>query len=96
MHSQIFAISQGVPVVAIGYLAKTRGMLQMLGLERWYVHISKANGGGLAQLLAALWDERAQVRAHLELIVPAMVEQASGCGAEIAADYAELAEPLSS
>ncbi len=93
MHSLIFAISQGVPVVAIGYLTKTRGLLQMLGLQHWYVDILTVRGPDLAHLLANLWDERAQVRAHIQITVPEMVAQAAGCGAEISADYATLAKP---
>ncbi len=90
MHSLIFAISQGVPVVAVGYLTKTRGLLQMLGLEHWHLPIAEAQGQRPAQLLAELWQQRAEVRAKMTEVVPPMVAQAAGCGAEIASDYTDF------
>ena len=39
MHSNIFALSMGVPVLAIGYLPKTSGLMEQLGLGEWTVPI---------------------------------------------------------
>jgi colanic acid/amylovoran biosynthesis protein len=37
MHSNIFALSMGVPTLAIGYQPKSAGIMQQLGLERWVI-----------------------------------------------------------
>ncbi len=87
MHSNIFALSQGVPALAIGYQHKTQGILQMLGLEQWSISIESLTGQVLQEKLAALWRERDAVRAHLERTLPALIAQAQSVGALIAEDF---------
>ena len=90
MHSNIFCLSEGVPVIAIGYQPKTRGIIQMVGLERWMIDIERVSGQALIGLLEALWDERDHVRDHLRRTIPLLVQQGRQAGAMIAADYAAL------
>ena len=45
MHSNIFALSETVPVIAIGYLHKTRGIASMLGMDRWVLDIQTITRG---------------------------------------------------
>jgi colanic acid/amylovoran biosynthesis protein len=87
MHSNIFALSQRVPAIAIGYQHKTQGILQMLGLERWSISIENLTGRVLQEKLAALWREREAVRAHLDRILPALIAQAQSVGALVAKDF---------
>ena len=37
MHSNIFALSRDVPVIAIGYQHKTEGIAEMAGLKEWVI-----------------------------------------------------------
>jgi colanic acid/amylovoran biosynthesis protein len=87
MHSNIFAISEAVPVLAVGYQHKTRGIIEMLGLERWTVDIQDVDGRRLAELLEELWQERGTVRDHLENVLPEIRAQAEQPGRLIADDY---------
>lgn len=87
MHSNIFALSQGVPAIAIGYQHKTQGIFQMLGLEQWSIRIEDVTGQVLREKLAALWQERATVRSHLHRILPGLIAQAQSVGALIAEDF---------
>jgi colanic acid/amylovoran biosynthesis protein len=88
MHSNIFALSQEVPVIAIGYQHKTRGIAQMVGLERWVVDIEQVDDETLVNMLADLWEKREAVHVHLRHVIPSLVEQASRAGSVIAADLA--------
>jgi colanic acid/amylovoran biosynthesis protein len=88
MHSNVFALSEGVPLVAIEYRFKTRGIMQMLGLERWVVDIEQVDGPGLIEILEAAWMERDTLRKTIRQMMPSITEQAGQAGAIIAADFA--------
>jgi colanic acid/amylovoran biosynthesis protein len=87
MHSNIFALSAGVPVIAIGYQHKTEGILQTLGLERWTIDIRQVNPARLQAMLAELWEARDSLRAHLRQILPGVVAQAGQAGALVAQSF---------
>jgi len=92
MHSNIFALSQEVPVIAIGYQHKTRGIAQMVGLQQWVVDIDQVDDKTLVKMLADLWEERETVHAHLRQVIPSLVQQAGQAGSVIAADVAKQEE----
>ncbi|MFM8320774.1 MAG: polysaccharide pyruvyl transferase family protein [Chloroflexota bacterium] len=87
MHSNIFALSHRVPVVAIGYLHKSRGIAQAAGITDWVLDIQQLTAGQLSEKLLALWENRQAVRAHLETIMPELADQARLPAQLIAADY---------
>lgn len=91
MHSNIFALSEGVPVVAIGYQHKTRGIAQTVGLERWVLDIQEVSPQALIRKLDELWAERETMREHIRQTLPGLCQRASQAGAIIAADFASLA-----
>jgi colanic acid/amylovoran biosynthesis protein len=72
MHSAIFALSAGVPALVIGYLHKSAGIMEMLGLEDHVLDIDTLDAAQLCTAFDRLWDERAAVRAQLATRVPAM------------------------
>ena len=89
MHSNIFALSQGVPVIAIGYQHKTSGIARMAGVADWVVEIEALDESNLVEKLQRLWEQRQAVGEHLREVMPAIIKQA-GQPAEItAADYAQ-------
>jgi colanic acid/amylovoran biosynthesis protein len=90
MHSNIFAMSQGVPVLAIGYQQKTMGIMQMVSLDEWVIDIQQISAEVLIQKLAALWERRPAVRDFLLSRTSELARQVDQAGQLIAADYAEL------
>ena len=72
MHSAIFALSAGVPALAIGYLHKSAGIMEMLGLERHVLDIDTIDAQRLCEAADRLWDERAAVCERLAARIPAM------------------------
>lgn len=65
MHSNIFAITQGVPVVAISYQHKTRGIMRMCGLEDYVVDIESVHRDKLMSLFSRVLMEDARIRPKL-------------------------------
>ena len=90
LHSNIFALTEGVPVVAIGYQYKTRGVMRMLELERWQIDIEQVSREALLSLLHQAWEQREHIRAHIEHILPKLREQASRAGELVASDFRRL------
>lgn len=91
MHSNIFALSEGVPVIAIAYQPKTLGIMQMAGLGEWVLDIGAVNGKTLVNRLEALWAQREMTRENLWQSVRALRDNASAAGKLIASDYAQFA-----
>lgn len=90
LHSNIFALTERVPVVAIGYQYKTRGIMRLLGLERWTMDIDQTRGPELAALLRRAWLEREATVAHLTGVLQPIRQQALQAGTLIAGDYHSL------
>jgi colanic acid/amylovoran biosynthesis protein len=90
MHSNIFSLSQNVPLVAIQYNHKTAGIARMAGIEQWVLDINHLDDQVLIEKLDYLWSERQQVRQALSLTIPELVAQARQPGALLASDYASL------
>ncbi len=72
MHSAIFALSAQVPALAIGYLHKSVGIMEMLGLEQYALSIEGIDATTLCAAFDTLWAERAAVRERLAQRIPAM------------------------
>jgi colanic acid/amylovoran biosynthesis protein len=87
LHSNIFALSAGVPVLAVQYQYKTRGVLETLDLARWVQPIDTISETALIDLLDQLWRERQQVRQQLQQVMPGIMRQAGAVGREIATDW---------
>lgn len=87
MHSGIFAIASGVPTLLIGYLHKTLGLAEMLGMEEWVLDISEVTEGQLTQKLSALWQRRDAVREQLTERVRALQARVATVGPAIASDF---------
>ncbi|HEX6288574.1 MAG TPA: polysaccharide pyruvyl transferase family protein [Herpetosiphonaceae bacterium] len=72
MHSAIFALSGYVPALAIGYLYKSVGIMELLGLERYALDIDTLTAERLCAAFDALWAERERVRERLVRRIPAI------------------------
>lgn len=87
MHSNIFALSQGVPVIAIGYLHKTEGIARMAGVGEWVVDIRTVESPVLIEKVRALWLTRQAWRERIQQVVPKLIEQANLAGKMVAEDF---------
>jgi colanic acid/amylovoran biosynthesis protein len=90
MHSNIFALSEGVPVIAIGYQHKTRGIAEMVGMGDWVLDIQSVEEKLLVERLAALWEQRVQVGERLRQAMVEIVRQSEQAGVMLRQDYATL------
>lgn len=88
MHSGIFAMTMGVPCVFVGYLTKTRGVLQALGLEDWMVQVGSVETEALWQKVEAAWNERAERAERLRQVLPHVIADCRRSGKWIAEDFA--------
>lgn len=75
LHSTIFALAEGVPVVAIAYQDKTEGVFQMLGLGAWVIRIEQTTPKSLQSLYRQLWPQRVQMRAQVQQSVHALRQE---------------------
>ena len=75
-HSVIFALTAGVPALAIEYEPKTRGIMRDLGLERWVVPIASATAAGLIDLFDELVAARVSYAERLAGRLPDYEAQA--------------------
>ncbi len=87
LHSNIFALTMGTPVLAIAYQYKTRGIMSMLGLEDWVIEIGQVTPDRLSEMLVRLWEERAPVREHIRLVLPEIQCRARQACTWIRADF---------
>ncbi len=86
MHSNIFALSGGTPVVAIGYLHKTEGIMRMLNLASFVIDIRHLTADALLEKIERAWHTRATLRQSIRTAVAELVESASCATALIADD----------
>jgi colanic acid/amylovoran biosynthesis protein len=76
MHSAIFALSMGVPVLAIGYLPKTAGLMEELGLSEWTLPIESLEDDKLRHAYDRLVARGQDLRAMLSRQVPKLTAAA--------------------
>jgi colanic acid/amylovoran biosynthesis protein len=90
MHSNIFALSESVPVIAIGYMHKTQGIAAMVKMDQWVLDIQKINSKVLISKLIDLCHQRESLKAHIANTFPSLVEQANRAGQLCAEDFAQI------
>lgn len=72
MHSAIFALAAGVPTVAIGYLHKSLGIMEMLHLARCTLDIETITPEQLCETFDQVWQQRRDLRLQLARDIPVM------------------------
>ncbi|GIV67485.1 MAG: polysaccharide pyruvyl transferase [Caldilinea sp.] len=87
LHSNIFAMTAGTPVIAIAYFYKTYGIMQMLELSDWVLDIHTVDSEGLVNSLENLWVHRDAIRRHLTYKLPLIREEARLVSRLIRDDY---------
>lgn len=91
-HSVIFALTAGVPALAIEYEHKTSGIMQDLGLDKWVLPIEDVTADKLTVLFDGLVHEREAYIRKLDGVLPAYVARASETGHMIERAY-ERSQP---
>ena len=90
MHSNIFALTGGTPVIAIAYQFKTLGIMRDLGLERWVLDINTIDSSKLIEMLEAMLSEIDCVTEKVRAEAPKLVHAAELAGVLIAADFQRI------
>jgi len=70
MHSNIFALSMRVPVVAIAYEMKTYGIMRMINLEKYVIDIKNISAEKLISLSELVYEKREEIGKILDTEIP--------------------------
>ncbi len=89
MHSNIFALTMGVPVVAVAYQPKTLGIMEQLGLEEFVLSIDNLAAEALLELVERLLAGREAISASLARALPEIQSNAWEAARLIAEDFSE-------
>jgi colanic acid/amylovoran biosynthesis protein len=92
MHSSIFALSEGVPAIAIGYQHKHRGIASMAGMSNWVIDIQQVDENILVERMTALWEQRGRLSEQLRQTIPGIIRQSEQVGILIRQDYDMLSQ----
>lgn len=86
LHALIFAASQGVPMLALSYARKMRGLMRLLDAERWVVEVQTRNSSPeeLEMKLRLLWQMRGQESFNLRRTAELSKQKAEEDADEIA------------
>jgi len=90
MHSNIFALSQGIPVIGIAYQPKTWGIFGMLDMQEWVIDIQNVSEQLIIERLDLLLSSLESVKEQLLHQIPEIIQEAGSPGKIIADDYAKL------
>lgn len=91
MHSNIFALSLGVPTLAVAYQPKTEGIMAALGMEDFVIPIEDLSLDALTDRFETLTRDEEEVREHLRRVIGKVEEDAKLAGRLIAEDFLNLA-----
>lgn len=72
MHSGIFSLGMGVPVLYIGYLQKTRGLMEWLGLRDWVLELDQVNQSNISDQAYKALQENEERRRIIAQKLPAI------------------------
>ncbi|MBI5033461.1 MAG: polysaccharide pyruvyl transferase family protein [Chloroflexi bacterium] len=87
LHSGIFALNMKVPTLFVGYVSKTRGILESVHLQEWLVELDSITEDKLYDKLEQLWRQREAVNRLLTEIMPRIADQTNRVGKMISQDY---------
>ncbi len=70
LHSGILALCAGTPIVGLGYLPKTRGVLERFGLDDWVLPADGLDGAALGAMISAGLERNQELREHVQTRLP--------------------------
>jgi colanic acid/amylovoran biosynthesis protein len=74
-HSLVYALSAGVPVVAVGWAHKYAELLRLFGLERFTIEYTELGDDLLQKVLREAWPARENSRGQIRACLPSIQEQ---------------------
>lgn len=89
LHSGIFSLGMGIPTVFVGYLTKTRGVLEALGLQQNLLELNDLSAEILSAQLDRLWSEKGQQKEALSVKMDGIIEQLQRATFNIYKDFHE-------
>ena len=92
MHSNIFALSSGVPTLAIAYQPKTQGIMSELGLDDCVLPIEGLALEELQTVFDAMVGRKSEIRNRLGSTIPSLEVKALEAGQLIADNFAQWEE----
>jgi colanic acid/amylovoran biosynthesis protein len=87
LHSGIFAISSGTPVMFIGYFTKTKGILESIGYQNWHIDLEDLDENQMLIMIERLWLSRKEVRSQLDQLMPQIIQESIRVDRLIADNY---------
>jgi colanic acid/amylovoran biosynthesis protein len=72
MHSGIFSLGMGVPVLYIGYLQKTRGLMEWMGLSNWVLELDQVTQSNISEYVYKALQENEERRLIIAQKLPAI------------------------
>ena len=79
----------GIPTVFVGYLTKTRGVLEALGLQQNLLELNDLSAEILSAQLDRLWSEKGQQKEALSVKMDGIIEQLQRATFNIYKDFHE-------
>ena len=68
LHALVFAARAGVPMLALAYARKMRGLMRALGMERWVVEVESRTPPReeIVMKIDKLWEQRDVIKESLQ------------------------------
>ncbi len=76
LHSVILSAAMRVPVIGLAYQPKVEFFLNSNGLEEYCLHFNRLTSDTLAEMIVRAWQNRQDIRSHLEQRVPQLEQSA--------------------
>lgn len=76
MHSNIFALSNGIPTIAISYQKKTDGIMNMLGMSQYVLDMANLTFDDMVRLIQVAWNSRESISSSLKSKIREVQKQA--------------------
>ncbi|MBS3945671.1 MAG: polysaccharide pyruvyl transferase family protein [Melioribacter sp.] len=87
LHSGIFALGMYVPTIFVGYLSKTMGLLNSLGLHELGIELNVVNCTSLEHLFLTTWNSRKSLRDKIAIKILEIIPQTEQPPLDIHMDF---------
>lgn len=83
-HTLVFALSAGVPLVALGWAHKYEGLLKQFGLGDYFCNYSEFSVDSVLGLVSKAWENRVRSAQHIQSSLPGIQAQLDAVFDEVA------------
>lgn len=82
-HTIVASLSQGIPVLAVGWHAKYAAVLGLVGQDRYLCSVDSLEEKDLHEMFDALWKSRESIRGEIEAALPEIRRAILACGEQV-------------